>query len=217
MVVGACGPYRDVIAIIGGRAGSHPLSVNDRAGSRRALRTWLPVAAVLIGLTGCSTIEAPAGARAPSGAVEVDVIGDSLSTGAMTPGDPWTLDAQRLLQTEGPDVRFVNAAENGAGYLARGENGDTFGDEIDQVVSRRAQIVLFFGSDNDLGQSDLEPAVEAALRRVRALAPRANVIVIGPPGAAGPAVQQLEGLHRDHLTGAQCDHLRVAAHDGLIM
>lgn len=128
-------------------------------------------------------------------------MGDSLSTGAMTPGDPWTTDAQRLLESEGRDVLFVNAAENGAGYLARGENGDTFLDEIDQVVSRRAQIVLLFGSDNDLGLSDLEPAVEAALHRVRELAPGAKVIVVGPPAPPAQRVQQIEGI-RDQLQTA---------------
>lgn len=170
-------------------------------GSRRGLRSWLPVAAVLIALSGCSTIGAPARPTTPSGAIEVDVIGDSLSTGAMTLGDPWTADAQRVLQTAGREVQFVNAAENGAGYLARGENGDTFIGEVDRVVSRRAQIVVLFGSDNDLGLPNLEPAVEAALHCVRELAPRATVIVIGPPAPPAQRAQQLEGI-RDQLQTA---------------
>jgi len=134
-------------------------------------------------------------------AVEVDVIGDSLSTGLATGGDAWTDHAQRLLSGSRPTVQFVNAAENGAGYVAKGQYGDTFLDEIDHTVSPRAQIVLVFGSDNDLGQRGLAASISLAFERVRALAPRARLIVVGPPAPPAQRVQQLAAI-RDALGGA---------------
>ncbi len=126
------------------------------------------------------------------------MIGDSLSTGAATRGEAWTSNAERLFLQTRRDVQFVNAAENGAGYVASGENGDTFLDEVNQIVSDRAQIVLVFGSDNDLDQPGLDASIARTLSRVRALAPRAKLIVVGPPAPPAQNAQQLEGI-RDVL------------------
>lgn len=123
-----------------------------------------------------------------SRSVSVVVIGDSLSTGFATPGHPWTTDANALFSREGRRVRFVNVAENGAGYAVTGAQGDTFLDEAAKAVSSRSQIVLLFGSDNDVGQPDLDQAVRATLARVRLVAPHAAIVVVGPP--APPAQQR---------------------------
>ena len=74
----------------------------------------------------------------PRWRAEVAVIGDSLSTGFATPGDPWTRDADLLLSGHRRAVHFVNAAENGAGYVSAGEYGDTFVDEAAHVVNARS-------------------------------------------------------------------------------
>lgn len=178
--------------------------------SRLAVRIALPVILLiaLASVTGATSTTSPgpsAGStampRVAPSPVEVDVIGDSLSTGLATPGDPWTSNAEQLLMTQGRDVQFVNAAENGAGYVARGNDGDTFLDEVDQVVSARAQIVLVFGSDNDLGRSGLDSAVTATLARINTSAPNAELIVVGPPAPPAQDAQHLEAI-RDTLQTA---------------
>lgn len=152
-------------------------------------------------LSACAGVGASTGAHVAHGAVVVDVIGDSLSTGADTPGDPWTRDAQQLYSVHRRNVQFVNAAENGAGYVSVGQNGDTFLDEVEQVVGPSSNVVLLFGSDNDLGQPSLTQAVATTLYRVRELAPRAQVIVVGPPAPPSQQPQQLAGV-RDALQSA---------------
>lgn len=131
-------------------------------------------------------------------AIQVNVIGDSLSTGVNRSGNPWTSDAQRLLAADGRDVHIVDAAENGAGYAATGANGSVFRDLVDRVVDDRSQVVVVFGSDNDVGQPDLAAAIAGTLDRIRTLAPRARLIVVGPPAPPADAPQQLQGV-RDAL------------------
>ncbi|MEO6882300.1 MAG: SGNH/GDSL hydrolase family protein [Mycobacteriaceae bacterium] len=135
------------------------------------------------------------------GSTQLVVIGDSLSTGFDTPGDPWTREAPALFAGRGLDVQITNASENGAGYSAPGTNGDLFLDLVDGVVDARAQVVLLFGSDNDLGLPDVAPAMSQTLHRVRALAPRATLIVVGPPSTPANSGEPLLGI-RDALASA---------------
>ena len=167
---------------------------------RLAGRRPLAAALLLCSLTlvAGTSVQRPPAVHVPSGAIEVDVIGDSLSTGLQTPGDPWTARAQRLADERWPNVVYVTEAENGAGYVSRGEYDDTFGDEVGRVVTSRSNVVLLFGSDNDLGQPGLSQAVTDTLRLVRARAPRAELIVVGPPAPPARQPPQLTGI-RDTL------------------
>lgn len=131
---------------------------------------------------------------AAAGAIEIAVIGDSLSTGVMTPGDAWTDEALPMLARDGDDVSIVNAAENGAGYVARGIYGDTFVDEVDHVVSTRTRIVIVFGSDNDLGRPHVGVTAADTLARIRSLAPLARLIVVGPPAPPAQSRSRLRPL-----------------------
>lgn len=149
--------------------------------------TALLLIAITLITTGCSGGRGDL-LRSTAGRVSVVVIGDSLSTGFATPGHPWTTDADALYARQGRVVRFVNVAENGAGYTAAGVNGDTFLDEAAKAVGAGSQIVLLFGSDNDVGHPDLAQAVRTTLARVRLVAPHAAIVVVGPP--APPAQQR---------------------------
>jgi acyl-CoA thioesterase I len=133
--------------------------------------------------------------------VRVSVIGDSLSTGINTPGDPWTSEAQVLFRRHGQNVRMVNAAENGAGYAVAGQLGDDYLGQADEIVGPATQVVLVFGSDNDLGQADLAPAVTRTLAHVTSLAPRASLVVVGPPAPPADSASDLRGI-RDVLRTA---------------
>ncbi|MDP9887792.1 SGNH/GDSL hydrolase family protein [Pseudarthrobacter enclensis] len=123
--------------------------------------------------------EPPATAAPP---VRVVVVGDSLSTGHGTsPQQAWPA----LMRTD-PDVaglEIINAAEDGSGYLSVGDYNGTFGTQVDDYVTADTGIVVFFGSENDLGYapSDLGDAALAAMDRAEALAPEAKLIVVGPP------------------------------------
>lgn len=170
---------------------------------RSPMRLSLMIALLL---TGCTAIGASSVSGKARHLVEVDVIGDSLSTGINTPGDPWTNNAEELFAADGQQVQFVNAAENGAGYVARGQLGDAFLDEVDNVVSPSSEVVLVFGSDNDLGQSGLAAAITATLERVRTTAPHAQLIVVGPPAPPAQQPQQLTVIRDALQTAAEQAH-----------
>ncbi|TAM93027.1 MAG: SGNH/GDSL hydrolase family protein [Jatrophihabitans sp.] len=142
-------------------------------------------------------------------AVPVTVVGDSLSSGYRTPGDPWTVPAQALLDADGIPMTLTNASGPGSGYVAQGAGGATFADYVIAGVSARTRAVILFGSDNDLrdgavpdGYAD---AVAATLRLVRAIAPAALVIVVGPPGTLANPAAGLTALD-DTLGGVTLDN-----------
>ncbi len=103
-------------------------------------------------------------------------------------GSSWTTDADVIYARHRQPVRFDNVAENGAGYVSVGVHGDTFLDEAAKAVVARSQVVVLFGSDNDVGLPGLTERVRATLSRVRLVAPHAAIVVVGPP--APPAQER---------------------------
>lgn len=139
------------------------------------------VAALLLALTSGSAAQTqPLAAGEPP--VRVVVVGDSLSTGHGTsPTQAWP--ALMRKDPLGAGLEVVNAAENGSGYLSPGDFDGTFGTEVEDYVTPDTGIVVFFGSENDLGYApaDVGDAALAAMDRAEALAPAAKIIVVGPP------------------------------------
>ncbi|HKU01948.1 MAG TPA: SGNH/GDSL hydrolase family protein [Arthrobacter sp.] len=139
------------------------------------------VAAILLAVTSGSAAQTRPSASAEP-LVRVVVVGDSLSTGHGTsPQEAWPA----LMRTD-PGVaglEVVNAAEDGSGYVSLGDYNGTFGTQVDDFVTPDTGIVVFFGSENDLGyaSSDVGDAALAAMDRAEALAPEARIIVVGPP------------------------------------
>lgn len=135
---------------------------------------------LLVVTSGSAARTQPPATAAPP--VRVVVVGDSLSTGHGTsPQQAWPA----LMRTD-PDaagLEIINAAEDGSGYLSVGDYNGTFGTQVDDYVTADTGIVVFFGSENDLGYapSDLGDAALAAMDRAEALAPEAKLIVVGPP------------------------------------
>lgn len=161
------------------------------------------ISAVLVAVAVVPVVHSArsAGAAAPpveGGSIQLVVVGDSLSTGIETPGNPWTREARALFVGRGLDVQITNASENGAGYAAPGDNGHVFLDLVNGAVDARSQIVLLFGSDNDGTQPGVAPAMSQTLQRVTTLAPRATLIVVGPPSTPANSGGQLTGV-RDAL------------------
>ncbi|MCX6498761.1 MAG: SGNH/GDSL hydrolase family protein [Arthrobacter sp.] len=151
----------------------------------------------------------PAITAAPS--ARVVVVGDSLSTGHGTsPEEAWPA----LLRTDPglAGVQVVNAAENGSGYLRPGDSDGTFGTQVDQFVTPETGVVVFFGSENDLGYSTsaLGDAASAAITHAEALAPAAKIIVVGPPSYSGdpdPGLLDIRGQLRSAAQGAGAEFI----------
>ena len=120
----------------------------------------------------------------PPSTAQVVIIGDSLSTGHGTSPDiAWP----KLLQDDTRGGRrplaIVNAAADGSGYVRSGDGGSTFLSQVDASVQKKTRVVLVFGSENDMGTGSiqLKKAVSATITEIRAKAPDARVVLVGPP------------------------------------
>jgi lysophospholipase L1-like esterase len=116
----------------------------------------------------------------------VAVIGDSYTTGTDEGGQGskvWTSRAWQQLSRQGIQIAPDVAAEGGAGYGMPGNHGNVFQGLAARVVRPDDALVLFYGSRND---QPVDPAVMAgfihdALEVARRVAPKAQLLVIGPP------------------------------------
>ena len=115
-----------------------------------------------------------------AGALRVVVVGDSLSTGYGTSA-AWAW-PRLLSQQEQGRLDVVNASENGDGYLAVGVADGTFGSHAQAVITRDTSMVVFFGSENDMGEdlAELTAAAVADLTSAHEAAPDARIVVVGP-------------------------------------
>jgi lysophospholipase L1-like esterase len=135
--------------------------------------------ALLLVATGCSKDPA----KLPGD--QVAVIGDSYTTGLSdNPTDPdvWPEMVWQNLRGQGLDVDPTVAGEGGAGYANPGYRGGTFADKAAQAVRRYSDVVVFFGSANDIdAPADAVPeAVRTTLKDAQRTAPAAKLLVIGP-------------------------------------
>ena len=104
----------------------------------------------------------------------VVIIGDSLSTGHGTsPADAWPNLVENDPGFQQFQATIVNAAHDGSGYVSVGDDGSTFGSQVDTAVTDETRLVLFFGSENDMGTApgETEAAAARAFASVKARAP----------------------------------------------
>lgn len=140
-------------------------------------------------LAGCQAVgpDTPAPTRTPalpSPVRNVVVIGDSLSTGFGTgPQHAWPNLIAASPRDDTMPLEIHNAAQNGSGYLNLGLAGTTFAWQVEQAVTPQSDLVLFFGSVNDLGHdpADLAPVIAEIYASARLRAPHATFLVVGPP------------------------------------
>jgi lysophospholipase L1-like esterase len=69
----------------------------------------------------------------------------------------------------------------GAGYVTESPEGATFADLVEEAVTSEHDVVIFFGSRNDPRPAGVEAAAGRAFEAVRAVAPGALLLVVGPP------------------------------------
>ncbi|WP_426995685.1 SGNH/GDSL hydrolase family protein [Pseudarthrobacter sp. N5] len=114
----------------------------------------------------------------------VVIIGDSLSTGYGTAREEaWPNLIMMDFQSGDHPLDIVNAAKNGSGYVRAGEDAETFGSQVAAAVTAGTQVVMFFGSENDMGsdKAQLKRAAADAYAAAKVAAPGAVIIVVGPP------------------------------------
>ncbi|GHG60117.1 hypothetical protein GCM10012320_34570 [Sinomonas cellulolyticus] len=147
-------------------------------GQRRALVSGTALA-LSAALAGAVLVSDQSEAHA-SGGLRMVVIGDSLSTGYGT-SSAWAW--PRLLdEREQGRLDVVNASENGDGYLAVGVDDGTFGSHAAAAITPDTSMVVFFGSENDMGEDpgELQAAALNDLESARRAAPDARIVVVGP-------------------------------------
>lgn len=121
-----------------------------------------------------------------SGFSRIAVIGDSYTTGTDEGGQgpqSWTSRAWLLLAGQGARIDADVAAEGGAGYGIRGNQGSLFEDLTVRAVNRDDVLVVFFGSRNDqpVDMQKYPVLVGETFQIARRVAPTAKFLVIGPP------------------------------------
>lgn len=165
-------------------------------------------AALLVGLSACAPAEVqrqPVYRTASTDTAKVVVIGDSLSTGLGTsPEQAWPELLKLVPNPQKDAVAITNVAENGSGYLATGVEGGTFRMEVQAAVTPSTDVILFFGSDNDVGTDpeELKAAAAATFDAASSIAPRASLIAIGPLAGSEWPDQMLADVRRSDASAA---------------
>lgn len=141
-------------------------------------------ATLLAFVTGCAAADPEQADGGPT--LRIVVVGDSLSTGYGTsPDSAWPVLLQSVALPDDRTVRVTNVAENGSGYVVAGEYGHAFSDEVRAAVGPTTDVVVFFGSDNDLGEDPetIRDAAASTFAEASELAPNAVLVAVGPLSA----------------------------------
>lgn len=133
------------------------------------------------------------------------VYGDSFSVDAEV---PWAHreEAWPTLVGERTGATVVNRAIGGTGYVNDPSDYGTFAESVVRRPPVGADLVVLFGSVNDARAGHSADAVATGARlamdAVRAIAPAAALLVIGPQWPTVPAIPALAIAHRDAVRAA---------------
>ncbi|WP_311053610.1 SGNH/GDSL hydrolase family protein [Rhodococcus qingshengii] len=114
--------------------------------------------------------------------VPVFLIGDSYTGGSDQGGNDgkgWPRLVNRNLLDSGVGINIMDTAVGGAGYVAPAPKGETFRQLAGNITSD-AKAVVVFGSRNDGGRN-VSAAANELFADIKAKAPDATLLVIGPP------------------------------------
>jgi lysophospholipase L1-like esterase len=159
-------------------------------GLRTAVAVLLAVtAAAGVLLAACNSRAAPA--ADPSSRVDVAFIGDSYTQGGPRQGigeRRWSALLTARLEQEGNPIRARVQAIPGSGYV-NGATARSFAQMVPIVVTPSTGLVVLFGSRNDAGLRRVDQAATETFNAIRAIAPEAEILVVGPPWVdASPTV-----------------------------
>lgn len=156
----------------------------------RASRTTRVVVPCFVLMVPISLGQATADLPSPRVGVPIAIIGDSFTAGSAMGGRgsrSWPILVEAGLRDVGIDVAIKTGADGGSGYAKSGSKGTIFADQIPRTVAMTDRLVVVFGSLNDgsIEARSLEQAVDRTFGQVRAAAPDARLLVIGPPWPGG--------------------------------
>lgn len=139
----------------------------------------------------------------PAGRTSIVVIGDSYTEGVVQGGigdANWTAQLRSLLRRNDERVAMTVDGSGGSGYVSVGWRNVTFGQMADRTVDDSADIVIVFGSINDMFEgtqgSDIAGAAAATYSTIRAAAPGSTLVVIGPSPTGDEVPDELRQVSR---------------------
>lgn len=117
--------------------------------------------------------------------LRIYVVGDSYTGGSDMGGNGfanWTKIAQLDLRERGIRATFKVDAVGGTGYVNGAVDGDSFPDRIAETAPSAADIVLVFGSRNDMNwpSEQIDSAVDSLVATARVRSPNATIVLVGP-------------------------------------
>ncbi|TAM71278.1 MAG: SGNH/GDSL hydrolase family protein [Microbacteriaceae bacterium] len=109
----------------------------------------------------------------PKGPLVV-TIGDSIMAGhGLTPAEAWP-----ALLAVADEWRVTNLASDGSGFVAIGDERDTFANQVSAAIALHPDVIIVEGSSNDVGVSNtvLEAATDSTIAHLRQALPKATLI-----------------------------------------
>jgi lysophospholipase L1-like esterase len=140
---------------------------------------------------------------APSGRIDVAFIGDSYTQGGPREGmgeRRWSSLVAARLEHEGIPIRARIQAIPGSGYV-NGGSARSFAQMVPIVVTPTTRLVVLFGSRNDAGLRRVDQGATEAINAIRAIAPDAEILVVGPPWVDGAPPVPIR-VTRDYVAAA---------------
>jgi acyl-CoA thioesterase-1 len=170
----------------------------------------LGVAALVVATTLSANLRShPIVADQPADATTVVAIGDSIMDGnGLDPDQAWP---KVIAGYNG--WHLVNLATNGAGFVAKGNNGSIFADQVNEAVQFVPSMVIISGSSNDLGvpESDVQASMISAMNMLRHDLPHTRIVAVSPVWNENEHPKQLDEINDDmeaavkHVGGTYLD------------
>lgn len=167
---------------------------------RFRLLTVAAVAGSMLVLSGCSVYAQPPVSQkvqdyysnppAPKPHPDlVTIIGDSYTGGSSEGGNKAANWVARVQQTF-DQANFDNEGVGGTGYTSQ---VNSFGSRIAGSIGPNTDLVVFFGSRNDVASppATVGAAASSAYAEVKRIAPKAKLLVIGPAWGGGPVPEPM--------------------------
>ena len=156
-----------------------------------------------------ATQKVKADSESPAATIRVAVIGDSYTGGSKNgglDGSNWTHQVLPLLNRDNHSVSVTASGNGGSGYVQEGTAGTTFPGEASVVTEPHTRLVVVFGSRNDRRSAPevLKAAAQQTYANIRAIAPDAKILVVGPAALAQDSAEEFASM-RDVLSSAAAE------------
>lgn len=156
----------------------------------------LAAAALVVSAVGTAGIHRqPATAASGAAGATVVAIGDSIMGGhGLEPSQAWP-----AVVAGYNGWHLVNLSTDGAGFVAKGDDGSLFSDQVQEAVELDPSMVLISGSSNDLGvsESEVQASMISAMRTLRHDLPHTRIVAVSPVWNENEPPAQLDEINDD--------------------